>query len=84
MKVAEIRERLLNIADRVMHARYLVGLLDYESVSVDDVYDDLRAAHTTIDEIWSVLHEEDGKFELLALLALGVVGFVVLAGLGWN
>lgn len=59
-KVTEIRERLRDISDHVMHARYLVDLLHYDSVSIEDVYDELKAADAILwDEVFSALGEEE-------------------------
>jgi len=56
-KVTEIRQKLLDVPDRVMRASDLRGRLDYDSVDIEDVRDDLRAAHNAMDEAWRSLCE---------------------------
>lgn len=79
-KVAEIRQQLFDVADNIMGARNLAGLLALKSVTIESVRNKIRDADAILVEVWNVLSDEDGMTTLELVLYSLLAIIIVLSG----
>ena len=76
-KVVEIRQQLFDVAESIMGARNLAGLLALKSVTIESVRNKIRDADVALMKVWDALSNEDGmttlELVLYSLLAVVIV-----------
>jgi len=77
-KVVEIRQQLFDVAESIMGARNLAGLLALKSVTIESVRNKIRDADAILVEVWNALSDEDGLTDLELALVLLLVVIIIL------